>query len=496
MNFSGIRKHTGLFLFTVMLLKSCVFQGSKGKLNSTHIPTNLLSSSVLSGLFTVLLTGAIQLSIAEVPSLKDKTIISKPTNKIENVSLTSSNVIDYKNLLPSFLSLLIEKNLFAAAVVKKLNYQWHYYTEGSVPELKSLSTASTSNFLQAYNILEDSLSLQFSAGNFVYSGSLKWFSSHRVRKSVKFSLLKTRKISNPPSISLVEQLSFVEVFKSDLVPPLSGLSHTTLRKNTAEHDHYWICSPVLKYSRKIPDTLRGDSILASSFSLDDFFTNSLRIKDSKAQIIDEKKLLLPFLSESSLKINSPKNIPHNLSRLFPKSPSKSYSVIGKYKDKYNNRVSTKWNADFKAWPSSSPWIPNQIIFTPRDVWVIELYPNDPYYPTGKQILYVDKESFLPVYKEIFNKSGDLEKTIISAWGLATTKDQISKISNDETKSSSKYAIPFLGVMIAIPTSINKIISDPSSTDTVSAWVTSRADFFPTTEKQTIAATLPTKNKCF
>jgi len=63
-------------------------------------------------------------------------------------------------------------------------------------------------------------------------------------------------------------------------------------------------------------------------------------------------------------------------------------------------------------PNIAPWALEGISFVPRTGYQVELYPRDPYYNYGKQILWLDREGFLFNYKEIDDRSGEYWKTII------------------------------------------------------------------------------------
>ncbi len=43
------------------------------------------------------------------------------------------------------------------------------------------------------------------------------------------------------------------------------------------------------------------------------------------------------------------------------------------------------------------------------VWLLEMFPKDPYYNYGRQILYIDKEHHCAYYKEIYDRAGSYWK---------------------------------------------------------------------------------------
>ncbi|MBM4388805.1 MAG: DUF1329 domain-containing protein, partial [Deltaproteobacteria bacterium] len=67
--------------------------------------------------------------------------------------------------------------------------------------------------------------------------------------------------------------------------------------------------------------------------------------------------------------------------------------------------------DFKTWPY---WNPN-LEWEPRPVYVLEATPKFPDYPYSKMVLYIDAETFYIVFKEAYDKKGELWKLLYNAW---------------------------------------------------------------------------------
>ena len=69
-----------------------------------------------------------------------------------------------------------------------------------------------------------------------------------------------------------------------------------------------------------------------------------------------------------------------------------------------------------------PFISSLIFFVQRELWRLELISKDPFSLYGRQILYVDPVTMLPVYKAVFDHSGRIWKVIITAFGLAAEQE--------------------------------------------------------------------------
>jgi Protein of unknown function (DUF1329) len=70
----------------------------------------------------------------------------------------------------------------------------------------------------------------------------------------------------------------------------------------------------------------------------------------------------------------------------------------------------------------APWLPTNMVWVKRPVWVVEGYPKDPYYSYGRQTFYLDRSTFKIYYKVIYTPAGEYWKTIFNDLGLATTPD--------------------------------------------------------------------------
>ena len=52
------------------------------------------------------------------------------------------------------------------------------------------------------------------------------------------------------------------------------------------------------------------------------------------------------------------------------------------------------------------WLQDNLVFVPRQVWIIEGQSTDPYYNFGKVIMYFDKEMYRIYWKLVHNRAGE------------------------------------------------------------------------------------------
>jgi hypothetical protein len=71
----------------------------------------------------------------------------------------------------------------------------------------------------------------------------------------------------------------------------------------------------------------------------------------------------------------------------------------------------------------APWCATNTIWVKRPVWVIEGRHRDPYYNYGRQIHWVDKETFTVYWKQIFDRSDEYWKMYWTYWGVSATDDR-------------------------------------------------------------------------
>jgi Protein of unknown function (DUF1329) len=70
----------------------------------------------------------------------------------------------------------------------------------------------------------------------------------------------------------------------------------------------------------------------------------------------------------------------------------------------------------------APWMPTNMTWVRRPVWLVEGHPKDPYYSYGRQIFYIDRSTFKIYYKVIYTPAGEYWKTLVNDLGIGTTPD--------------------------------------------------------------------------
>ncbi len=71
------------------------------------------------------------------------------------------------------------------------------------------------------------------------------------------------------------------------------------------------------------------------------------------------------------------------------------------------RAYSKYGYQTPGW-KGAPWAYTNVTWVPRQVWIVEGMPKDPYYLCGKHIFYVDKEFYLVAELHVYDKAGEFQ----------------------------------------------------------------------------------------
>ncbi len=144
--------------------------------------------------------------------------------------------------------------------------------------------------------------------------------------------------------------------------------------------------PAIRRVRQTGSTTRSDPYMGSDSWLDTNFLWSGKTRTMKWKYVGEKTILVPFTSPDMLPVQE---LPDG-------RMTKAFPYTGTH---------IKFGYEDPKWKGAS-WAPLNITYVPRKVWIVEQMPKDPYYNWGLHINYIDQESIVIWYKEVYEKSGD------------------------------------------------------------------------------------------
>lgn len=348
--------------------------------------------------------------------------------------INSSNVLEYKSLLPPELFSWVQAGEISIDAIKDLDFVWRFddgwysapkqrekftlladgglnkgvrLSRGFAFDVKEILNEDAPVLSRGYKALWNAHSTMWSQAVLDSEFELEWFVKGKKELSLRATLSRVY-----PTL-LDKKDKTIQLFREKLqvVQPvvLSALSWLTFRFRDSTEDYYWFASPTIQKTRRLTGSNRSDSILRTPLSLDDLFVWSGTptgvqpyALESKTYLSPSPSFLLTETSETSAKCLS--------------APST---------DSTNNteRVA-RGGEDSKVLNS---WWPEGVVFSPRKFLRIEVGSEDPFSQYGRQTIYIDQETMIPVYKFVYDRSGNLWKRVIGGVGLMATKDRRRKV---------------------------------------------------------------------
>lgn len=188
-----------------------------------------------------------------------------------------------------------------------------------------------------------------------------------------------------------------------------GLTWLTFRFLGDEEDLLWVYSPAIKKVRQITGANRSDGFVSSAISADDFLTWSGRPEAVVVSGVGRAGFLVPFFGPEAQRMAKVSASCQGLT-INPLVPTLSTSF-----DRTLN---------YDSAPRMIGGALAGVSFAMRELLVIELAQNNPYTLYGRQVLYVDSETFLPVYKVVFDRLGKQWKAVFTVWGVGESQGKI------------------------------------------------------------------------
>ncbi len=140
--------------------------------------------------------------------------------------------------------------------------------------------------------------------------------------------------------------------------------------------------PVIRRVRQTGGATRSDPYMGSDTWMDMEYMWGGKNRAMKWRLLEEKTILVPFTSLKKDILEEDAN----------------GSV-------HQHPVAIKWGYNTPGWEGAK-WAPTSVTWVPRQVWIIEQIPKDPYYNWGVHTNYVDKDTYVIWFKEVYEKAGD------------------------------------------------------------------------------------------
>jgi hypothetical protein len=160
----------------------------------------------------------------------------------------------------------------------------------------------------------------------------------------------------------------------------------------------FIYTAALRRINRISAAARSEPWFGCDMAMDDDFLWSGKNNGFNWKLIGEKTVLGGF--------SSPDNI-----------------LVENMLDGSIRRVSPQieFGFDISDW-QGAPWAPVSVIWSPRPVWIVESVPKDSAYNYGRQVFYIDKDTFGIWFKEVYDQSGEYWKAIFALQSFKVASD--------------------------------------------------------------------------
>jgi hypothetical protein len=181
--------------------------------------------------------------------------------------------------------------------------------------------------------------------------------------------------------------------------------------------------PAIRRVRRTSPANRSDAFVGSDACVDDAMGYDGKIPAFNWKVIGQQEALFPFLRLDT------QRIVQNEMEEWVSTPDVAEIEYGYQKE---------------GW-QGAPWAPTNLVWAKRPAWVILAQPKDRYYNYGDQHLWVDTETFYPIYKVIHDRAGKYWKTfIISTVGAESADKEMrfmlvsSQQAIDDRRQHSTY----------------------------------------------------------
>lgn len=202
-----------------------------------------------------------------------------------------------------------------------------------------------------------------------------------------------------PNPNLFKFMSIVELFQPYDLSGTVVLTHRPL-DGTADRGGSYV--PALRRVRKTSGTNRSDPFFGTDGVVDDGAGWAGQNESMSWKLIGEKVILQ---SRMGWQAEHPD--------VMVQQPNGAWKA-------QRNIPLVRFGYCDKTW-KGAPWALLDVVWVPREMYIVEATPLDPYYNYGKQVYYVDKQSGSVVYKAVSNRAGEHWKTLIidmyaQVWG--------------------------------------------------------------------------------
>jgi hypothetical protein len=195
-----------------------------------------------------------------------------------------------------------------------------------------------------------------------------------------------------------------DLFEALSPASVEGIATLTWRYMDNRPDSVWGYMPALRRVREFTAANRSDAYLGSDLVQDDGLLWLGKHQSFSWKFVGAQDVLVGAISTNYVRL----------------VPGKQGAEEQEWKSPADF-PGARLGLDTPGW-RGAPWLPTNMIWVRRPVWLVEGYPKDPYYSYGRQVFYIDQSTFKIYYKIVYTPAGEYWKTIFNDLGLGVTAD--------------------------------------------------------------------------
>ena len=215
-----------------------------------------------------------------------------------------------------------------------------------------------------------------------------------VTTTMAYSGREGKPLSNP------EQTEYREIVLQTAPSYVEGVATLTWRYQDDRWDSLWVYVPLARRIRQATSANRSDALAGSDVTLDDALVWAGKNQSFTWKLVGSQETRVPAMSLDPQPLHAGRRWENG-----------TEWVTG---DDYRG---IRWGYEVAGW-KGAPWAPTNVVWVKRPVWVVEGRPRDRYYSYGRQLFYVDRETFQVYFKVIDTPGGEYWKTVLADLGMS------------------------------------------------------------------------------
>ena len=199
---------------------------------------------------------------------------------------------------------------------------------------------------------------------------------------------------------------FQEIFFFQEPSDAFGTANLTWRwTDPTKWDSVWSYSPSTRRVRRLTAANRSDSTFGTEFVQDDGTPSyNGKVEMMEWKYVGKGHALIPSSRTEDQAADD------YIARITYEARHSTHHSYDKIPAAYEQR-SKQITLGFQESPQQyASWWVTDLLWVPVPVYIVEAAPKDPYYNYGRQIFFLEQNTFAPVWKQIYNRSGEYWRT--------------------------------------------------------------------------------------